>query len=62
MDRRSLTQVGNNSGARPTNDNSIKFEIQTKLAALKFKICFADHKESHDSVTVVMCAKFRWGR
>ena len=33
------------TGARPTNDISIEFEIRPKFSVLWFKICSTDHKE-----------------
>ena len=32
-------------GARPTNDNSIEFEIRSKLVVLLFEMYSADHNE-----------------
>ena len=48
--------------ARPTNDISIKFEIRQQFGAISFKIYSTDHNEictRAESVTVMMCAKFR---
>ena len=50
------------SGARPTNDISIEFEIRPKFAVLWFKMYFTDHNEILHSYTVVTCAKFRCDR
>ena len=43
-------------GARPTNNNSIEFEIRPKFAVLWFKMYSTDHNEILH--TVVTCAKF----
>ena len=40
-----LVLVSRRSGARPTNDISIEFEIRPKLAVFCFKIYSTDHNE-----------------